>query len=167
LAARGIVRHPGFSAVILGTLALGIGANVAIFSVVNGVLLRPLPFRDAARVVSLTQAPPYSSVSEPEFRVYRDGLKGLNGLAAYASGIGILLRSGESQQVRAARVSDGFFSVLGTAPVAGRTFAPEVVISGGSAQARVALCWTRRRASSLAPNHCAFRPTVALYAYYI
>jgi predicted permease len=132
LAVRGIVRHPAFSAVILGTLALGIGANVAIFSVVNGVLLRPLPFRDAARVVSLTQAPPYSSVSEPEFRDYRDGLKGLNGLAAYASGIGILVRSGESQQVRAARVSDGFFSVLGTAPVAGRTFAPEEEVIGGA-----------------------------------
>ncbi len=131
-AARGIVRHPGFSAVILGTLALGIGANVAIFSVVNGVLLRPLPFRDAARVVSLTQAAPYYSVSEPEFRDYRDGLKGLDGLAAYTNGIGILLRGGESQQVRAARVSDGFFSVLGTTPVAGRTFTPDEEARGGA-----------------------------------
>jgi predicted permease len=132
LAARGIVRHPGFSAVILGTLALGIGANVAIFSVVSGVLLHPLPFRDPARLVSLTQAPPYYTVSEPEFRDYRNGLKGLDGLAAYSNAIGILQRGGESQQVQAARVSDGFFSVLGTAPFLGRTFAPDEEVRGGA-----------------------------------
>jgi hypothetical protein len=70
-ALRGMLRRPAFSAVVLLTLALGIGANAAIFSVLDGVLLRPLPFADAERVVDVRHQDPYFMVSEPEFMDYR------------------------------------------------------------------------------------------------
>ena len=125
LALRGLARTPGFTAVVLLTLGLGIGANAAIFSVVNGVLLQPLPFPNPDRVVDLRHAEPYWNVSEPEFRDYRRDLRGLETLAAYTD-YGANLEGGEEPvRILGVRVSDGFFKVLGVNPLLGRTFAPD------------------------------------------
>jgi predicted permease len=122
---RGLARTPAFTAVVLLTLALGIGANAAIFSVVNGVLLQPLPFPDPDRLVDFRHQEPYSNVSEPEFADYRRDMRSLERLAAY-TGTDLNLE-GDQQPVRVVggRVSDGFFPVMGVAPLLGRTFAPE------------------------------------------
>src|SRR5688572_20361428 len=122
---RGLARTPAFTAVVLLTLALGIGANAAIFSVVNGVLLQPLPFPDPDRLVDFRHEEPYSNISEPEFSDYRRDMRSLERLAAY-TGTDLNLE-GDQQPVRVVggRVSDGFFPVMGVAPLLGRTFAPD------------------------------------------
>ena len=125
LSLRGLVRTPGFTAVVLLTLALGIGANAAIFSVVNGVLLQPLPFPDPDRVVDLRQQDPYGNVSEPEFRDYRRDMKSLERLAAYTGYDANLAGDQEPVRIKGARVSDQFFAILGVPPLMGRTYAPD------------------------------------------
>jgi putative ABC transport system permease protein len=125
LSLRGLGRTPGFTAVVLLTLALGIGANAAIFSVVNGVLLRPLPFHDPDGIVDFRHQEPYWSVSEPEFRDYRRELRPLERLAAYTGYDANLAGDQEPVRLTGARVSDGFFAVLGVDPLMGRTYAPD------------------------------------------
>ena len=122
---RGLARTPAFTAVVLLTLALGIGANAAIFSVVNGVLLQPLPFPEPDRLVDLRFQEPYWSVSEPEFKDFRRDLRPLEQLAAYTDYDANLEGDQEPVRIRGARVSDGFFQVLGVAPLMGRTYAPD------------------------------------------
>ncbi|MEP6691798.1 MAG: ABC transporter permease [Gemmatimonadaceae bacterium] len=124
-ALRGMGRRPAFTAVILTTLALGIGANAAIFSVVNGILLRSLPFRDADRVVDARHLDPYYSVSEPEFMDYKHEVRAFEQLAANAPADANLSGGDEPERIEAARVSDGFFRILGVPPALGRTFTPE------------------------------------------
>ena len=125
LSVRGLIRTPGFTAVVLLTLALGIGANAAIFSVVNGVLLQPLPFPDPDRIVDFRHQEPYWNVSEPEFKDYRHDVRPLEQLAAYTGYDANLEGNQEPVRITGARVSDGFFSVLGVAPLMGRTYAPD------------------------------------------
>jgi predicted permease len=122
---RSLARTPGFTAVVLVTLALGIGANAAIFSVVNGVLLKPLPFPHPETLVDFRQQSPYSSVSEPEFRDYRRDMRTLERLAAWTDYDANLSGDQDPVRITGARVSDGFFAVLGIDPLMGRTFAPE------------------------------------------
>ncbi len=125
-ALRAMLAARGFTAVVLLTLMLGIGANAAIFSVVNGVLLRPLPYADPDRLVSILHNDAYSSVSEPEFADYKRDSRTFAGLAAWAFGSGNLTGDGEEPEVaQAARVSDGFFRILGVSPRLGRAFLPE------------------------------------------
>jgi predicted permease len=125
LTVRRLARTPGFTAVVLLTLALGIGANAAIFSVVNGVLFRPLPFRDPDRIVDFRHQDPYWNVSEPEFRDYRRDIRPIERLAAYTGYDANLAGDQEPVRLTGARVSDGFFSVLGVEPLMGRTYAPD------------------------------------------
>jgi hypothetical protein len=125
-ALRAMLAARGFTAVVLLTLMLGIGANAAIFSVVNSVLLRPLPYADPDRLVSIVHHDDYSSVSEPEFADYKRDSRTFERLTAWASGAGSLTGDGEEPEVaQAARVSDGFFTVLGVSPQLGRAFLPE------------------------------------------
>ena len=125
LTLRGLARTPGFTAVVLLTLALGIGANAAIFSVVNGVLLRPLPFPDPGRIVDFRHQEPYWNVSEPEFTDYRRDVRQIERLAAYTGYDANLAGDQEPVRITGARVSDGFFQVLGVQPMMGRTYAPD------------------------------------------
>ncbi|HVE79990.1 MAG TPA: ABC transporter permease, partial [Gemmatimonadaceae bacterium] len=124
LALRGMRARPAFAAVVLATLTLGIGANAAIFSVVNGVLLKPLPYADVERVVQVSHEDPYYSVSEPEFRDYKVGTRTLATVAAYQRTSATLLGEGDAERLDVARVSDGFFSALGVRPLVGRAFLP-------------------------------------------
>ena len=130
LALRRLLKAPAFSAIVVLTLALGIGANSAIFSVVEAVLLRPLAFREPDRLVTVLHLYPSlnaleAPVSVPGFRDYRDQMGIFDG-AAVESGQGFNLTGmGEPQRVVASRVSAQFFSTLGVAPLLGRTLLPE------------------------------------------
>jgi len=124
-AIRGMLRQPAFALIVLGTLALGIGANGAIFTIVNGVLLRPLPYANAGRIVDFAHKDPYSQVSEAEFVDYKKGLPALSRLAAYSRPTLTMTIGDESQVVEVARVSLDFFPALDVAPAIGRGFAPE------------------------------------------
>jgi len=146
-ALRGMIAKRAFSAIVLATLALGIGANVAIFSVVNGVLLRPLPYPEPNRVVQIDHVSPYGTVSEPEFVDYRDGLKRFERMSAYAQPSVTLTGEGEPELVTVATVSDGFFQILGVQPALGRTFVPEEDRRHNPPRRAVVLShglWTRR-----------------------
>ena len=135
-ALRGIRRSPGFSFTVLATLALGIGASVATFSAVNGVLLEPLPFRDPARLVRLEHQTPYQTVSEPEFVDYRRDIKSLAKVAGYSATSAMIAASGgstgaEPERIQVLRVTDDFFPTLGAAVHLGRTFTAEEEKRGG------------------------------------
>ncbi len=136
-ALRGMRQRPGFSAVILVTLALGIGANAAIFSVVDAVLLRPLPYTRVDGIVQLSHLAPYQTVSEPEFIDYQRGVPAISSLAAYNSGDVTLTVNEEPVRATGSRVSRDFFAILGPTPTVGRLFVPEEF--DPAAKARVAV----------------------------
>jgi putative ABC transport system permease protein len=125
-ALRAMVRRPTFTAVVLGTLALGIGANAAIFSLVNAVLLRPLPFAQPERIVEFDHGDGYWTVSEPEFVDYQRGVTALSRLAAYnANNATISIPGADPMRTVATRVSRDFFAILGVKPEVGRVFAAD------------------------------------------
>jgi putative ABC transport system permease protein len=127
-AIRTLVKQPGFTLVALVTLALGIGANTAIFGIVNGVLLRPLPYRQPDRVVMLWSHWIHWTktwVSEPELADYRTQARSLESVAGFSITSFNLTGSGEPIRVRAAQVQASIFSALGTQPIAGRLFTAE------------------------------------------
>jgi putative ABC transport system permease protein len=121
-ATRTLARHPGYALVAIVTLALGIGANTALFSVADAVLLRPLPYGDVTRLVHIESAP---------VRFTRTGISASRRMESSAvfAGVGIYAPGGlnlgdgsHPERVSAAAVSAGFFDALGAAPIRGRTF---------------------------------------------
>lgn len=127
---RSLAKRPGFTATAIITLALGIGANAAIFSVVNAVLLRPLPYPDPDQLVTVwgrlpTHGLDKLNVSPPEFADYRSRNQTFSSVAAYASLGRNLTGVGEPERIDVTFVTDGFFSVLGRPPLSGRTFLNE------------------------------------------
>jgi putative ABC transport system permease protein len=124
---RGLLRAPGFAAVAILTLALGIGANVAIFSVVRGVLLKPLPFRDADRVVQIVVETPDghdTSHSAADFLDLQRMSQSFEAMAGYREDlVAVSAKPGEPAQVSGVYVTAAFFDVLGVPAAAGRTFA--------------------------------------------
>lgn len=127
---RNLIKHPGFAAIALLTLALGIGANTAIFSVVNAVLLRPLPYPNAAQLVMIWGKLPSHGLdtlnaSAPEFVDYRDRNHTFSGIAAYASLGRNLTGAGAPERLNVTFATAGFFPVLATTPLRGRTFLAE------------------------------------------
>ena len=128
-ALRALRHSPAFTAVVVVTLALGIGANTAIFSVVQGVLLKPLPHRDGDRLVYLRQStdgPSGANVSfsVPEVREYRAGAPSLGGIAEYSPWFHTLHDDGEAVRIDAGLVTGNFFEVMGLSPVLGRLTRP-------------------------------------------
>ncbi len=130
-AMRGILSRPAFTAVVLATLSLGIGASTAIFSVVHGILLRPLPYSEPRRLVKLEQGDPYYKVSEPEFADYRRSRSFERVAAIRMESANITEGTGDPERITGARVSDGFFQMLGVVPIVGRTFTPDEDMPGG------------------------------------
>jgi predicted permease len=124
--ARTLWKNPGFTLIAVVTLSLGIGANTAIFTVVNAALLRGLPYRAPERLVHLFETTPQKAFAQREFSYpdYQDYQRSqaFEGLAAYSGGGGILTGRGEPQRIFAPAVSANFFSVLGVEPLLGRTF---------------------------------------------
>jgi len=126
---RILVRNPGFSAMVALTLALGIGANTAIFSTVYGVLLRPLPYAHGGQLVVLHQQASHAQLANVPFSVkelfdYRDFNHSLDALVEYHSMTFLLLGDNSAERVQTAIVSANFFDVLGIKPLLGRTFLP-------------------------------------------
>ena len=125
---RMLLKTPGFTVVALATLALGIGANTAIFSLVNGVLLRPLPFPDAERIIYIEGKNPAAGITESnisflDFTDWSQQTDLFASTAAYWTGNAQFGADGaEPERVPRAGVTTGFFSVLGVHPVLGRTF---------------------------------------------
>ena len=129
-ALRNLRQHAGYSAVVLLTLALGIGANTAVFSVVHAVLLRPLPYTHGDRLVEIRQQAPKVgvndvSVSVKEIADYRAQAASLDAVVEYHQMSFSLLGRGEAARVQTGVVSADFFDVLGVTPLLGRTFRPE------------------------------------------
>jgi predicted permease len=125
---RVLQKAPGFTAVAILTLALGIGANTAVFSVVNGVLLNPLPYPHPDRLVALAEAfPPFTeaSISYPNFLDWARMNHTFEAIASYRETNFNLTGSGEAQRLGGVQVSASFFSLLGIQPVIGRDFLPE------------------------------------------
>ncbi|MHB8542292.1 MAG: ABC transporter permease [Candidatus Acidiferrales bacterium] len=125
---RMLAKSPGFTAIAVLTLALGIGANTALFSVVNGVLLNPLPYLQPDRLVALyakTKDFTRSSISYPNFLDWRRDNRSFSGIAAFREESYDMTGMGEPERVKAEMVSGNFFSVLGVKPVVGRLFRPE------------------------------------------
>jgi len=123
LAVRNIFRRPGFAAVAILLLALGSGANAAVFSVVRGVLIRPLPFPDADRVVAVY---PNQFVSNEDLVFWRERTHSFSEIAAQSPGwmMGLVADGGEPIKVTAGRVSDNLFKALGASAALGRTIEP-------------------------------------------
>lgn len=125
---RVLAKSPGFTAVAVLTLALGIGATTAIFSVVYGVLLRPLPYRNPEQIVCLweqNQTGGRMNFADANFADVRAQAHSLAGLAVYHTGIATITDHGEPTRTAMAAVSRDFFSVMSVQPILGRSFAPE------------------------------------------
>ena len=132
---RLLAKNPGFSSIAIITLALGIGANTAIFSVVNAALLRPLPYQDPDRLVYVWSAEKarginQSTVSIPDLRDWRQQNRVFDGMAGWWSESYNLSGGDEPQQVSGWTVSPNFFEVFGAQPQLGRPFAPEQAWQG-------------------------------------
>jgi putative ABC transport system permease protein len=135
-AARMLSKNPGFTVVAMLTLGLGIGANTAIFSVVNGVMLKPLPYRQPDRLVSLFLHGPgldRGSMGAADFLALEERQQVFEHVSAFSpSSVGFTLTGlGSPQMVPGTSVTPDFFSVLGILPVLGRTFLPQEGRPGG------------------------------------
>src|SRR5215218_962858 len=125
---RMLLKHPGVTAIAVLTLALGIGANTAIFSVVNAVLLNPLPYREPGRVVSLWENVPTHGrwrVAPANFFDWKKQNTVFQDVVAFGGNSLTLTGGGEPEQLTGASVSAGYFTVVGVDPILGRAFAPE------------------------------------------
>ena len=126
-ALRMLRRSPAFASAAILSLALGIGANVAVFTLINAVILRSLPVPDPARLVQITRltgAGVPGSVSYPIFEYFRDSLASVSGVFAQVSSDVSIVLGGEEDLVKADLVSGSYFSVLGLEPAAGRFLTP-------------------------------------------
>jgi predicted permease len=122
---RTLLKSPSFAVVAVLTLALGIGANTATFSVVNSVLLSPLPYQDPNRLISLFEEIPSSkrsSISYPNFLDWRDMNRSFSSIAGYRGTDVNILWNGEAAHLPGEMFSAGLFEILGINPIAGRTF---------------------------------------------
>src|SRR5262249_41496644 len=145
---RGLRPRPGFAVVAVITLALGIGANTAIFSAVNALLLRPLPVEDADRVVygiALREGFDPFGTSLLEYALYRDHARSLQSVGLGSARSFDLLGSGEPARLRGAAVTASYLATLGVRPVRGRIFIDEDDRPGGPPVALIGYdVWQRR-----------------------
>ena len=151
---RMLWKSPGFTTIAILTLALGIGANTAIFSIVNGVLLNPLPFPQADRLIALGENKANfenGSISYPNFRDWQKENRSFSSMALSRIFSFSLLGTGDAEQIRGELVSSDFFSTLGVKPLAGRLFAAGEDEVGAAPVALIGESVWQRKFSS-APN---------------
>ncbi|HEX2310031.1 MAG TPA: ABC transporter permease, partial [Vicinamibacterales bacterium] len=149
---RMFLQSPGFSIAAVAALALGIGANTAIFSIINAVLLKPVPLPDADRLVVFQTSSPegaFNAASPAKFQHWREQTAIVSDVSAYTSNVVNLTAGGFPEQMRAARVSAGYFRLFGAEVFRGRTFTADEDRPGGE---RVVVLshalWTRRFGSN-------------------
>ena len=147
---RTLLRQPGFAATAILTLALGIGATTAIFSVVNAVVLRPLPFPDPDRIVVVTNTnlktgARNTTVSGPDFRDWREQSRSFEALSYYTSGETSVTVNGASEYATATRITPGFFRVIGATANIGRLLTGEEEQPGGPLAAVITDKYWRRQ----------------------
>ena len=146
-ALRLLLQNPAFTGIAVVTLALGIGANTAIFSVVNGVLLRPLPFRDPSRLVLVAEKSPFPTVSTSyqNFVDWRDQSHSFESMQAVRSATITLTGAGDPERLNVQFVTAGLFPLLGISAQAGRTFLQEEDQPNGTPVALLSYgLWQRR-----------------------
>jgi putative ABC transport system permease protein len=148
LATRSLVKRPAFSLSVVVTLVLGIGLNTAMFSMVHGLLLRPLPYDAAHRLVQLSETAPdigSMDVSLPDFALWRTETRTFSGMFAFDD-TGLLLTGPDQPEIaQGAVVSPGFLKVLGVAPLLGRDFLADEEVPGSDAVAIISYSmWERR-----------------------
>ena len=147
---RGLLKRPAFTAIAVFTLALGISANTAIFSVVNAVLLRPLPLKEPARLMTFWHSAPekglrHVDLNDAMFAYYRDRTRTFESLAAYEDGNFALSGNGDPEVVPGAVVTYNYFNVLGREPLLGRTFTPNEDTPGNNHVALIGYAlWQRK-----------------------
>ena len=155
-AVRALRRNPGFTSVAVLTLALGIGANAALFSVVNGVLLRPLPYPEADRLVSIRNVwgdnrnplDAVASISPAEYFDYRDRMTAFESFGVYTTPTLSLTGDGEPERLSAAALSAAVFQTLAVAPAAGRVIASTEDVPGVNVAVLGYGLWQRRFAGA-------------------
>src|SRR5882757_4388418 len=150
---RNFLKRPGFTAIAVITLALGIGANTAIFSLVNTVLLRPLPVTHPEQLVelygTLHNGADYTIQSYLNYKDYRDRSDAFSGLIAYRFAPMSVSHDGRNERVWGYLVSGNYFDVLGVQPFLGRSFTPDEDKTPGAQPVAVISygCWQKRFAS--------------------
>jgi predicted permease len=148
-ALRALGRNRGFAAVAVLSLALGIGANAAIFSLINAVMLRALPVKEPDRLVQITRLSPegrFSPLSYRLFEYFRDNMTSISGALAQSGGDQAIVIDGEEEFVTAELVSGAYYSVLGIEPAAGRLLGPsDDVLSPSSLAVVISDGYWRRR----------------------
>ena len=147
-AIRMLLKNPGFTAVVVLTLALGIGANAALFSVVNGVLLKPLPFPQPEQLITIDQSKPnfeHGAIPYPNFLDMQRENQTLSSMAISRNSRFTLLGQGEPERINARMISADYFKVYEVAPALGRTFTPEDDRKGAELVALISeRLWTRK-----------------------
>src|SRR5579864_7203872 len=142
-----LAKSPGFTAVAILTLALGIGANTAIFSVADALLIRPLPYQDPDRLVIVTNAsgPNRRAFSYLRATFLQEHGRSFEGFAPFVAENFNLTGRGDPEQLPAVRVGWNFFQVLGVGPALGRSFRPEEDRPGGHPAVVISdALWKRR-----------------------
>lgn len=141
-------KNPGFALTAVAVMALGIGANTAIFSIINGVLLKPLPYSDPDRLMFIREAMngfSIMAVSYPNFLDWRARNKSFTDLAAFRSSPFNLTGSGDGERLRGRMVSASFFSILNVKPILGCTFNEQEDRAGGRPVVLISeVLWKRR-----------------------
>jgi len=129
-ALRGLCRNPGFTVTTLLSLTLGLGASLAVFTVADNLLVRPLPYRNASRLAMIWEAERRSDnnrnvVSPANYLDWKAQSKSFSGMAAYSDGRFTLTGVDEPERIAGEWVSAGYFELLGVQPIAGRTLRPD------------------------------------------
>jgi predicted permease len=131
LALRTFARSPGLSLLVTGMIALGVGANTAVFTLLNGLYLRPFPFAEPDRLVYLNETAPrwdleFTGINYPDFHTWREGARDFEGMALYGgASFNLAEEAGGAERVRGAIVTHDYASVIGVRPTLGRFFTPE------------------------------------------
>ena len=161
---RQLLKHPGFTALAILSMALGIGANTAIFSLVDTVLLRPLPVREPSQLIAvdgqLRNGTDFTLQSYLNYKDYRDRNTVFSGLLAYRFVVASLSHNGVNERVWGFDVSGNYFDVLGVKPALGRGFLPEEdqtpeSASGRDSESRLLAKALRRRSLHHRPKDSA------------
>ncbi len=155
-ALRSISKNPGFAIVTILTLALGIGANTAMFSIIYAVLLRPLPYNNPGRLILLFQSSPSDSrqpILLPDFELLKSQSESFSGLAVYYKNTGFsrvtLTGTAEPESAQGGYVSATFFPLLGVSPLLGRVFTADEISKREQVVVLSHALWRRRFGSAL------------------